>query len=281
MTPLAIDIVNLFDVEFLVSIGVVAGIYAIVALGLQLNAHRDRQLGRRRSWRSGRTRWPSWCSAGFSFWLALPCSMLVTMAFGVIVGLLELTTYVAIATLALAEVVRLFAQNAQPHGREPGPVLRGGRCLQLLPQRLERRLGLDQRVDLELLGRPAPAAAAAPGRWVIVAFDLRPQPDHLHAGLGPAGDPRGRGRRPRPRQEHDRLQAAVAHDRCAARLAGRAPARAEPEDAAPGGVQPLVTFFAFVSSSAACELPGVAVKRSCPGSCSRGPATSTFRRTRS
>jgi branched-chain amino acid transport system permease protein len=54
--------------------------------------------------------------AGFSFWLSLPVAVLVAMLFGVIVGLPSLrlrADYFAIATIAMAEVVRLFAQNAR------------------------------------------------------------------------------------------------------------------------------------------------------------------------
>jgi branched-chain amino acid transport system permease protein len=54
--------------------------------------------------------------AGFSFWLALPAAMLITMAFGVLIGLPALrlrADYLAIVTLAMAEVVRLVAQNAR------------------------------------------------------------------------------------------------------------------------------------------------------------------------
>jgi branched-chain amino acid transport system permease protein len=54
--------------------------------------------------------------AGFSFWLALPAAMLITMAFGILIGLPALrlrADYLAIVTLAMAEVVRLVAQNAR------------------------------------------------------------------------------------------------------------------------------------------------------------------------
>ena len=52
---------------------------------------------------------------GMSFWLAMVVAVLVTMAFGVLVGLPALrlrSDYFAIVTLATAEVVRLAAQNA-------------------------------------------------------------------------------------------------------------------------------------------------------------------------
>jgi branched-chain amino acid transport system permease protein len=54
--------------------------------------------------------------AGLSFWVSLPLAMLVAMLFGVLVGLPSLrlrADYFAIATIAMAEMVRLFAQNAR------------------------------------------------------------------------------------------------------------------------------------------------------------------------
>jgi branched-chain amino acid transport system permease protein len=119
VTPLAVDIANLFDIEFLISIGVLAGIYALVALGLQLNVGFTGivNFGQAGFMAIGAyTMAILVLDAGFSFWLAVPCSILVTMAFGLIIGLPSLrlrADYFAIATLAMAEVVRLFAQNAR------------------------------------------------------------------------------------------------------------------------------------------------------------------------
>jgi branched-chain amino acid transport system permease protein len=51
-----------------------------------------------------------------NFWLALPLSVLITIAFGLLVGLPSLrlrADYFAIATIAFAEAVRLFALNAR------------------------------------------------------------------------------------------------------------------------------------------------------------------------
>ena len=53
---------------------------------------------------------------GMNFWLTLPISVLVTIAFGLLVGLPSLrlrADYFAIATIAFAEAVRLFALNAR------------------------------------------------------------------------------------------------------------------------------------------------------------------------
>jgi branched-chain amino acid transport system permease protein len=54
--------------------------------------------------------------AGVSFWLSLPLSVLITVAFGLIVGLPALrlrADYFAITTIAAAEAIRLAAQNAR------------------------------------------------------------------------------------------------------------------------------------------------------------------------
>jgi branched-chain amino acid transport system permease protein len=117
--PLAITFDFLSSVNFWTSVGVLAATYALVALGLQLNV--------------GFTGVVNFGAAGFmavgaytmailtidtgiSFWLALPLSILVTMGFGLIVGLPSLrlrTDYLAIATVAFAEIIRLIAQNAR------------------------------------------------------------------------------------------------------------------------------------------------------------------------
>ena len=52
---------------------------------------------------------------GLSFWVSLPIAMLIAVGFGLLVGLPSLrlrADYFAIATLALAEIVRIVAQNA-------------------------------------------------------------------------------------------------------------------------------------------------------------------------
>lgn len=117
--PVAITFDFLTSINFWTSVGVLAATYALVALGLQLNV--------------GFTGILNFGAAGFmavgaytmaiitidtdiSFWLSLPLSILVTMAFGLIVGLPSLrlrTDYLAIATIAFAEIIRLIAQNAR------------------------------------------------------------------------------------------------------------------------------------------------------------------------
>ena len=119
MIPLGVEFSALTDAGFWTGVGVFAGTYVIVALGLQLNV--------------GYTGMSNFGAAGFmaigaytmgvlqlesglSFWLSLPLSMLASMLFGLIVGLPSLRLredYFAIATLAMAEVVRITARNAK------------------------------------------------------------------------------------------------------------------------------------------------------------------------
>jgi branched-chain amino acid transport system permease protein len=116
---LAVDLTAFSQPGFWIGVGVIAGIYALVALGLQLNV--------------GFTGIVNFGQAAFmavgaysmailtvkaemSFWLALPLAILITIGFGLLVGLPSLrlrADYFAIATIAMAEVVRIFAQNAR------------------------------------------------------------------------------------------------------------------------------------------------------------------------
>ena len=118
-TPLAIDLAPLLAPEFLIGAGVLAAIYAIFTLGLQLNV--------------GFTGIVNFGQAGFmaigaytmgilvvdgdwSFWASLPVATLVAMAAGLVIGLPSLrlrADYFAIVTLAFAEIVRYFVQNAR------------------------------------------------------------------------------------------------------------------------------------------------------------------------
>jgi branched-chain amino acid transport system permease protein len=117
--PLAVTLEAFTEPGFWIGVGIIAGIYALVALGLQLNV--------------GFTGIVNFGQAAFmavgaysmailvvkaemSFWLALPLAVLITIAFGLLIGLPALrlrADYFAIATIAMAEVVRIFAQNAR------------------------------------------------------------------------------------------------------------------------------------------------------------------------
>jgi branched-chain amino acid transport system permease protein len=117
--PLAVDWNALTSSLFWLNVGVTAGIYALLALGLQLNVGFT---GITNFGQAGFMAIGAYTMAiltvdtGISFWLTLPISMLTAMAFGVLVGLPSLrlrADYFAIATIASAELVRIVAQNAQ------------------------------------------------------------------------------------------------------------------------------------------------------------------------
>jgi branched-chain amino acid transport system permease protein len=116
---LAVTFSSLTDPDFWVSVLVLAGIYAIVGVGLQLNTGFTGivNFGMAAFMAIGAyTMAILIIKAGFSFWLSLPCAMATSMLFGVLVGLPSLrlrADYFAIATIAMAEVVRLVAQNAR------------------------------------------------------------------------------------------------------------------------------------------------------------------------
>ena len=172
MTPLlGVTFDALTNLSFWISVGVIAGTYALVALGLQLNTGFTGivNFGQAAFMAIGAyTMAILVLKAGFSFWLSLPFAVLAAMIFGVIVGLPALrlrADYFAIATIAMAEVVRLFAQNARGlTGGNQGLFCDDGQRLQLLPQRLAGRLGLDQQLRLQLLERSRRALSVAPGR---------------------------------------------------------------------------------------------------------------------
>jgi branched-chain amino acid transport system permease protein len=117
LLPVAIDWSSLTSELFWLNVGVLAGIYALLALGLQLNV--------------GFTGITNFGQAGFmaigaytmalltvktgvGFYGALPLSMLASILFGLLVGLPAVrlrADYLAIATIASAEVVRVVALN--------------------------------------------------------------------------------------------------------------------------------------------------------------------------
>jgi branched-chain amino acid transport system permease protein len=117
--PLGVELTTLTDVGFLTSVGVIAGTYALVALGLQLNVGFTGivNFGQAGFMAIGAYSMAILTAdAGLSFWLSLPVSILIAMAFGLLVGLPSLRLredYFAIATIAMAEVVRLTALNAR------------------------------------------------------------------------------------------------------------------------------------------------------------------------
>jgi branched-chain amino acid transport system permease protein len=117
--PLAITFEFLSATGFWTGVGVLAGIYTIFTLGLQLNVG---YTGIVNFGQAGFMAIGGYTMAilvvkeGWSFWLAIPAAVLMAMAFAVLVGLPSLrlrADYFAIATIAFAEIVRLTAQNAR------------------------------------------------------------------------------------------------------------------------------------------------------------------------
>ena len=117
--PVAVTLESFTDVDFWTGVGIIAGTYTIFTLGLQLNA------GFTGIFNFGQAAFMAIgaysmgilvTEAGMSFWLSLPISILIAIAFGLVVGLPSLrlrTDYFAIATIAAAEAIRLFALNAR------------------------------------------------------------------------------------------------------------------------------------------------------------------------
>jgi branched-chain amino acid transport system permease protein len=120
VTPIfAVSFDALSTADFWIGVGVLAGTYAIFTLGLQLNVGFTGILN---FGQAGFMAIGAYTAAilvvraGWSLWAALPASMLVAMAAGVLIGLPSLrlrADYFAIVTIAFAEIVRYVAQNAR------------------------------------------------------------------------------------------------------------------------------------------------------------------------
>jgi branched-chain amino acid transport system permease protein len=117
--PLAVSFDSFTDIDFWTGVGIIAGIYTILALGLQLNVGFTgiQNFGQAAFMAIGAYSMAILVTdAGMSFWLSLPISILITIAFGLVVGLPSLrlrADYFAIATIASAAAIRLFALNAR------------------------------------------------------------------------------------------------------------------------------------------------------------------------
>lgn len=107
------------DVGFWTGVGVIAGTYTIFALGLQLNAGFT---GIFNFGQAGFMAVGAYSMAilvvdsGWDFWLSLPVAIAITTLFGLIIALPAVrlrADYLAIATIAAAEAVRLYALNAR------------------------------------------------------------------------------------------------------------------------------------------------------------------------
>ena len=116
---LAVSFDAFTDLEFWTGVGIIAGIYVVFSVGLQLNVGFTGVLnfGQVAFMAIGAyTMAILTGEEGMSFWLSLPIAVLAAIAFGLIVGLPALrlrSDYFAIATIAAAEAVRLVALNAR------------------------------------------------------------------------------------------------------------------------------------------------------------------------
>jgi branched-chain amino acid transport system permease protein len=119
VTVLAVSFEAFTQADFWIGVGVLAGIYGIFTLGLQLNVGFT---GIINFGQAGFMAIGAYAMgilvvrAGWSMWLALPTAIGIAMLAGVLIGLPSLrlrTDYFAIATIAFAEIVRYTAQNAR------------------------------------------------------------------------------------------------------------------------------------------------------------------------
>ncbi len=117
--PLGVTFEAFTNIDFWTGVGILAGIFTIFALGLQINVGFTGILN---FGQAGFMAVGAYSMAvlvvdtGLSFWLAMPIAILITIAFGLLVGLPSLrlrTDYFAIATIAFAEAIRLVALNAR------------------------------------------------------------------------------------------------------------------------------------------------------------------------
>ena len=119
MTTFAVSLEAFTDLDFWIGVGILAGTYAIFALGLQINVGYTGivNFGQAGFMAIGAyTMGILVVKAGWSFWLALPAATVVAMAAGLLIGLPSLrlrADYFAIVTIAFAEIVRYVAQNAR------------------------------------------------------------------------------------------------------------------------------------------------------------------------
>ena len=172
---LALSLDFLTQWSFWIVVGIFAGIYGLLALGLQLNVG---YTGILNFGQAGFMAIGAYSAVilvvdvGLDYWAALPLSMLITVVAGLLVGLPAVRLrgdYLAIATIAFSEMVRITAKNARDlTGGNQGTLdveldnnryLRRslGRCL-ALDHREHRR---SDRADRAGLRQPAAACSSS------------------------------------------------------------------------------------------------------------------------
>ncbi len=147
------------SLDFWIGVGVLAGIYGIFTLGLQLNAGFTGILnfGQAGFMAIGAyTVGLLVTNGGWSLWAALPAGVLLAVVAGVLIGIPSLrlrSDYFAIATIAFAEIVRYTLQNADFAGGNQGVVGFDGEWRAVASWMLARLapLGLGEQTQLPLL----------------------------------------------------------------------------------------------------------------------------------
>ena len=128
-----------------------------------------------------------------NFWLTLPISVLITIAFGLLVGLPSLrlrADYFAIATIAFAEAIRLIALNARDLTNGAQGIFGFDDSWTRSPSRSRS----SSSISAGPTSRPVPALPRHLGDRGVAHVHPHPRAGHA-LGAGPARDPRGRGRR--------------------------------------------------------------------------------------
>ena len=114
------------SVDFWLGVGVIAGIYGIFVLGLQINVGFTGliNLGQAGFMAIGAYAMGMLVTdAGWSIWIAMPAAIVIAIGAGLLVGLPSLrlrADYFAISTIAFAEIVRYTFQNADFAGGNQG-----------------------------------------------------------------------------------------------------------------------------------------------------------------
>jgi branched-chain amino acid transport system permease protein len=147
------------SIDFWIGVGVIAGVYGIFALGLQINVGFTGllNLGQAGFMAIGAyTMGMLVAYAGWSLWAALPVAILAAVAAGLLVGLPSLrlrSDYFAIATIAFAEIIRYVFQNAAFAGGNQGILGYDAdwRALSDWSMGLLARIGLGEHTQLPLL----------------------------------------------------------------------------------------------------------------------------------
>lgn len=126
LLPLAISFDFFNGADFWVGVGVLAGIYTVLTLGLQLNVgftgiQNFGQIGFAAIGAYVMALLVS--DADWSFWLAIPVAIGFAVCVAVVLGVITLrlrADFFAIATIAFSEIVRYIAQNARglTHGNQ-------------------------------------------------------------------------------------------------------------------------------------------------------------------